>query len=622
MRRIEVSLPTIGQFQTYFFKESEALLGFFGDKELSRLDDIEHLGISSREFTGANHSRLEYALLQCALVQQMRVFFKDDEEFSLGNSVKLDGPRELVSSGEELLKSWVWLGAQGRPKWTYGPEKILLRIAHSDADIRQWLTTSTSLLDLRSWIDTVIENRRYDQFHLVLLLRRIANGKAYDRRKTLFRHLVRNKVLPLDSLSSLSSKEKLKISRLRELSSFSRLLAVVCIDSYNSHVPINLPLNAIINSVQRYFSSPQMKSEFLAWLESLAGRMADELYLSPGSAALQQEYESRNFSRVSEQLKKAVSLKRLDRELENLMRNGWGKPNVGALEPLTRFTIEKDTYFEPGRGDEQKFLIPLKNAICTTDEVCLGISQNRFSNVLHLDVFVYKGASKRALSKALAGGLNFLVRNSIFQTRSKLREDFPSGLGFSDVRRRLFPVMLRKTMLSNTQHFSRALDALVNSLLPLGWRYKFENERMHNNESYDFGMRWKCGRTSFDNLTGTIDDDLTINSCHLDAPRLQEIAATKSILNRTNAEFVAAALEPIKICDEYGKSKDQWDGLIVISENGALRIRIIEAKSQRKSAGSDAFKQLARTIDIVRPKITKFRRTRLAKLGAYVELEF
>lgn len=91
MKRIEVTLPALGTYVVPFFKESEEILFILGEKEQRRLDRIHHLGITAEVFTGVNHSRLEYLLLQCAIINLLPKFHRGDENFALSSPVRIPG---------------------------------------------------------------------------------------------------------------------------------------------------------------------------------------------------------------------------------------------------------------------------------------------------------------------------------------------------------------------------------------------------------------------------------------------------------------------------------------------------------------------------------------------------
>src|SRR6267143_6548178 len=109
MRRIQATLPTLGNVSVDFFAESDELLQFLGTREIRRLRRVPHLGVAASVFTGVNHSRLEYMLLQCAVIGLVAKLHKDHELLALSANVQLAGQGPLISSAQELLKCWVIL---------------------------------------------------------------------------------------------------------------------------------------------------------------------------------------------------------------------------------------------------------------------------------------------------------------------------------------------------------------------------------------------------------------------------------------------------------------------------------------------------------------------------------
>lgn len=121
MKQINATLPTLGSYNISFHKESAILLDRITDKELNRLSRISHLGTAASVFTGINHTRLEYMLLQCAIIDLLPKLNVAAEQFEMSGKVKLSN-KKIFSSGEELLKCWSILSSIGHTKYTYGVE--------------------------------------------------------------------------------------------------------------------------------------------------------------------------------------------------------------------------------------------------------------------------------------------------------------------------------------------------------------------------------------------------------------------------------------------------------------------------------------------------------------------
>ena len=105
MKTIDATLPALGSYSIPFYAESQEVLDYIGKGELERLDQVQHLGIASKVFTGVNHSRLEYLLLQCAVINLLPKFHNGKESLALSAKVYIPGQNTKVSSGEELLNA-------------------------------------------------------------------------------------------------------------------------------------------------------------------------------------------------------------------------------------------------------------------------------------------------------------------------------------------------------------------------------------------------------------------------------------------------------------------------------------------------------------------------------------
>ncbi|WP_369158564.1 hypothetical protein [Candidatus Thiodiazotropha sp. LNASS1] len=180
MRRIEATLPALGSYTVPFHNESEEVLDFLGNGELSRLDRVQHLGIASKVFTGVNHSRLEYLLLQCAIINLLPRFHRGKEQFALSGKVFIPGQTAKISSGEELLKCWTLLGNAGHSQYTFGVERSLLNHARDNPAFKTILVSELPS-KLKSWSLAIIDNYEDANFHYILSLIKIAQLPSGSR---------------------------------------------------------------------------------------------------------------------------------------------------------------------------------------------------------------------------------------------------------------------------------------------------------------------------------------------------------------------------------------------------------------------------------------------------------
>lgn len=277
MKVIEANLPALGQYNIKFHCESEETFNFLGDAEIRRLDSINHLGVASYVFTGTNHSRLEYVLLQCAIIELLPKFHKGSEALSLSGRVTIPGQKTKISSGEELLKCWALLTNSGHAQYTFGVERSLLNKANEDKAFKDVLL-SRFKGELRRESKRIIDEYDDISFHIIFTLLKIERLPKGSRLKARLLRILRLLILPTDSLGIKTSAEKYKIYRLKKLYKRVRLLSIVALDSYYSHHPIRYDVTSALLSLDSFFSDPGVDSNFIRLLEQTAAWIADELY--------------------------------------------------------------------------------------------------------------------------------------------------------------------------------------------------------------------------------------------------------------------------------------------------------------------------------------------------------
>lgn len=383
--KISATLPALGTHTIPFYKESSKVLSFLGEKERKRLSKIAHLGTASEIFTGINHSRLEYMLLQCAIINLLPKFNLEKEQFATSGKVKLANSSYQISSGEELLKCWSILGSVGHAQYTYGVERALFSHLRRDKNARKLVLSIITTPALRKWSAGIIDSYRDSDFHWVLSAIRIHYLPKRSRDKSLFVHCLKNLLLPLEELNFKSHNEKYKVYRLRKLFEKIRLLSLVTLDSYYSHHPVRYQISAAIMDLENLFSNEETQFEKL--LSQTAGWLADELYMHPESAAVLRYYETKSANKFRKHHKNKFSSTNLFREfMSNFMSSGFGQPKTDHLKPFLRFSLTdsqseifktKDTYVVRNR---------LEKKIAQYRKTRISVLRNPFSKMLHIDL--------------------------------------------------------------------------------------------------------------------------------------------------------------------------------------------------------------------------------------------
>lgn len=164
-------LPPLGTLRPKLFNESAAIFRRFAPKEIDRLRSIPQLGIVSRAWEGARHSRWDYVALTMHIVRQAREF----PTIGTGGRVSLPG-RGSVSSTLELMNCWALLLHAGHLRWTFTAERWLLDeiTRHSDAGQRAVEELIESVPEaLRDRANDIVQRRRYYEFYKVLAFHRL-----------------------------------------------------------------------------------------------------------------------------------------------------------------------------------------------------------------------------------------------------------------------------------------------------------------------------------------------------------------------------------------------------------------------------------------------------------------
>lgn len=626
MKRIEAALPALGNYVVPFHKESEEVLQFLGEKELSRLDRVQHLGVASKVFTGVNHSRLEYTLLQCAVINLLPKFQKGNENFALSGAVRIPGQKGKVSSGEELLKCWALLSNAGHAQYTYGVERSLLNFARADKNFKKLLVERLPA-SLRRWSLSVIDEYRDTAFHYLLVLLRISFLPQHSRAKARLYRLISALLLPLDELALDDSADKYKLFRLRRLFDQVRLLCIVTLDAYYSHHPVRYQLSGALMNLGALMEEIEGKSEFAQLMEQTAAWLADEIYFHPKAAAAQKNYELMSAKKLAGSYKpRLTSNQEFQKFFQNFMESGFGLPKVDQLRPLARLSFPYSRFGEVFGRDEYTLVKSVETQLSNSSSTHVSVLFNPYSKIFHFDLLYDKvTATSACVSEITSRAARWLSRlveaQSLWQIRSlRAPENAPAEL----IER------LRKKFLDELVDRSYpALKSLFNGIV----RYVLPDqligsmsEVMPRSGQRAIGLRLDYVRGGiYDSLTNTVDELISKNPNACTDDRLHELKAVQHYITRSKAPVVMACLEKFIVREMDGQHIDDWDGLVLEIFEDHIKFSVIEAKNLKSATKSEnqAFKQLVATRDLVtKTRKLKSRRKRIPGLGAVITFNF
>ncbi len=568
-------------------------------------------------------------LLQCAVVDQVAKIHKDNQDIALSNQVKLNGIKSAISSGEELLKVWFLLSNYGHAQWTYGVERTLLQIAQKDDSLRKWLTRGLGLKDISDWSEQVITSYEDEKMHYVLSLLRITYFPARDRRKKIFTNYLRNLLLPIDQLFLQDTPSKHKMIRLRTLFKRIRLLCLVTLDSYYSHHPIKIEIQSALNNIANFSTSLENQRDFANTLNRIAGWLADELYLHPSSLAVQREYEVRRQESILRRFNKFKRSKEtLFQFLNDFLNQGFGNPKLGNLVPLVRLSFPRPRQSLLGSQNNFQLLNQLSKELVKPPATQISVDRNPFTGDLHIDFFFSpNNAAIYHIASVFVRIHMWLVRTVEADQLRGYREMFPQASRSlierqSDFKRRIFERILNAEGARMRNVFQSIFYGLIRYILPNGWN-AVVSEYLPSPDGPSpilALIRYKEG--IYDQVRPELDKHLSNNPRNLSINKLHELKTIKRVLGNCKAPFVLVCAEKYVISDQIGKTRDEWDGVILEIDCNGVYLTVIEAKNTRASGNraNIAFKQLDQTRKFCCTKnMLSYRRQRLPRLGAKIK---
>lgn len=243
MTERKVHLPSLGSIRVRFTGVGEKTYALYERRgEFDRQRKIRHLGLIAETIECATHSRYEYVLLQCGIVQILESLHKGNADLALG-TIKIDQEEHHCS---EILKTWFLLSNYGHLRKTLGDERALLNICIKFNLFRTYLLKPISDSKIKEWCEDIIARCDYINFHFILAFRRLYCDKSH--RKDINKLIKILKLLfMIDTSCEVSNYNRLE--HLRKLFIKIRALSILSLDSAHSHLPIQLDLGAAINTL-------------------------------------------------------------------------------------------------------------------------------------------------------------------------------------------------------------------------------------------------------------------------------------------------------------------------------------------------------------------------------------
>lgn len=412
IERIKLTLPKLGSVSINFFGEAcQRVVDLYRRiDELNRQKGIKHLGLIAYEIDGANHTRYEYLMLECAIVDILDRLHKGNS--SAQGTIKFNA---IKHEGSSILKSWFLLSNLGHLKNTFGDEKPLLMYAQKTRGFRSFLISKIQSEKLREWADDVIENFDYERFHYVLAI-----SRTYQN---LRRSENRNQIISLFELLLLDRSDiefdvdSTRLHQLRLLHKKIRDISIVVIDSHYSHTPLNIDLTSTLVSMDE-FEGGVFGKDLTSSLQPFRQYLYEEIYLNSNALANQRSYEVKVDQILSSYPKNINSYKKIIRDALN---DGLVPDHRRFLNSFSRIDVPTD--LQSNRPLIHQFRILNKRIKNNCPMVEGYLDVNPYTKTWHVDFFIHEDFSNEDLPIYLSNICN-LIKDSFNDLIDNIEKDY------------------------------------------------------------------------------------------------------------------------------------------------------------------------------------------------------
>lgn len=285
--RIEDTTSSFGKVSVNFTGVACELYNrLYENNEFKRLREIDHLGLIAKTFKTLSHSRYDYFITQSVMTEIVENTFRGTT--TAQGSIRINGK---IYRGNEVLKVWIMLSNIGHCKYTIGDEKAMMIYASKRRGFKSVLLKQLDDEKLLIWANKVIQRFDYVKFHHLLSIYRIY--QLYKRNRQKQRELIsiyKAFLLPSNQMDSVS--DRIKLIQLKNIYKNIRNLAIISLDTANSHLPISIDILSTILSFD--FNSDKFQGRKLSQLfNPLTNLLYDKIYLSTQVQTLQRSYEVR-----------------------------------------------------------------------------------------------------------------------------------------------------------------------------------------------------------------------------------------------------------------------------------------------------------------------------------------
>ena len=559
---ISYHIPSLGHVSVPLWKESETVYKALSEsrkKEISRIKDVPNLGIVSKAYEGARHSRWEYVVLTMYLIEACQIydFFKVSSGFRLSNG-------STVSSASELMKSWAMLLATGHLYWTFTTEKLLLDEIYAKKEAQEKLLHKIPNATVKSWAQEVINERNYYYFHYLISYYRIDLIVEEDSDKEMMYSLLNSLILDTENETLERSKKIFK--RIKRI-------AFLHLDGEYSPTLDNLKLSRVLRDKEALEKLLYSDGEENDELSSFEANLIENVYLGKKTLLVASNYERA----VLESIQSSLSNNNITSALQDLayprIYRKVMNHSIGCrlnLAPKNPITIRKEDRIYNSYIQKQLLI-----RWASRHNVFLSLSYNV---IKHRGLLIYQIHYPTGDITAQAACISYSLK-TLNQIIDGIFRRFKNILGRNGER------FLVDNTMNNPNHHLLIIDAL--NLI-------FQNEItwVWSDTKMGFKAAWLLNRRK--DIVSLVQNK--VNESKISEPDKFEIDATISASKGLKGHTV------MNLCNIVGyKDKThllELDGVVLSRDSlkNELVITLVEAKRMKKRAASSAVSALEKKL--------------------------
>ena len=407
---IEYQYPDLGTVQVQLQNESASIFEFLRSKgEIECFEKLDQLGALRIVHKSSHHSRWEYMVLQMYLVEELR----KKRVFGLSTSVPLT-KKIIISSIEELVKSWILLNNYGHLYDTLEAERVWLELALTDEKLNDVFINCMPDKQSQEYARKVLEKEDLFYFHQLIslaLIKRLYRKKP-EANKEYFKWTEMVKALLRDTLPSTKIKEGSKLDRAINIFNTIRRVSYVLLDINRSTLFLRVDSNNLLRTLIKQPENVlyDSNSGFNQTIDDIVRLLFSEVYASEEACRFKREYiigqKKRYYQKRGLIIKDS---KTLANNLYQLRTHNMGNYEQEKRLHICRINSSPSDVFE--RCDclfhkEQKEL--KKSAGIQADYLITPTSYTSGGSIL--DVFAKNNLGLRELSKLFKAIMDYLTK--------------------------------------------------------------------------------------------------------------------------------------------------------------------------------------------------------------------